>query len=126
MKTLMSYVALTALILTSSFTIHKQQELNTQTATSGCFNYFRIHRQAHNVAMSWAVNTPDVAQFSVERSYDGEFFENAGSVGYNGGSAFKFTDESPFPGTIFYRIKAIKTDGTSECSSVVSIRVVQH
>jgi hypothetical protein len=122
MKTLMSYLVIAALIIMSSFTINTQKQLNEKNA-QGCFNTLRIHRQAKNVVTSWSVNNNDVIIFHVERSYDGEFFEDAGTVDYNGTSNYKYKDLSVFPGLIYYRIKAVKLDGTTESSAVESIRI---
>jgi hypothetical protein len=124
MKTLISYVAVAALILMSSFTINVQQQLNEQT--NSCFNFLRIHRQAKNVAMTWSVSSTDVVQFVVQRSYDGEFFENIGTVNFAGSASYKFTDDSVFPGRIYYRITAVKTDMSTECSSTEDVRIVQR
>ena len=123
MKTLISYSVIAALILMSSFTIHEQKELN-QKNSQGCFNTLKIHRQAKNVVTTWSVNTNDVMFFQIERSYDGEFFEDAGTVDYNGTSTYKHKDLSVFPGLIYYRIKAVKTDGSTENSEVESIRIM--
>jgi len=125
MKTFMSYLAVFALILTSSFTINTQQNLNDKNG-SGCFNHVRLHRQGKNVVAAWAVTSNDIVGFSVERSYDGDFFEDAGSVNVDGGASYKYTDVGVFPGLIYYRIKAVKTDGTTEYSSVESIRINQR
>ena len=54
------------------------------------------------------------------------FFEDAGTVNYNGNANYKFKDLSVFPGLIYYRIKAVKADGTTENSAVESIRVMQR
>ena len=128
MKTLISYFALAALILTSSFTIDTQQKLNEQPSAKqspqSCFNYFRVHRQGKaGVALTWSVSAPDVVSFVVERSYDGEFFENASNVNFNGSAAYKFNDEGVFPGVTYYRITAVKSNATTECSTVESIRI---
>ena len=125
MKTLISYSVIAALILMSSFTLHEQNELNKKNSQE-CFNTLRIHRQAKNVVTTWSVNTNDVIMFHVERSYDGEFFEDAGTVDYNGNSNYKYKDLNVFPGLIYYRIKAVKTDGTTENSAVESIRIMQR
>jgi hypothetical protein len=125
MKTFISYLVIAVLVLTSSFTINNQQKLNDKAA-NGCFNYFRIHRQAKNVAATWSVNTGDVVGFYVERSYDGEFFENAGTLNYNGSSVYKYSDMGVFPGVIYYRIRAVKANGSTEYSDVETIRIVQH
>ena len=125
MKTLISYSVIAALILMSSFTIHEQKELN-QKNSQGCFNTLRIHRQAKNVVTTWTVNSNDVMYFHIERSYDGEFFEDAGTVEYDGTATYKYKDLSVFPGLIYYRIKAVKHDGSSENSQVESIRVMSR
>jgi hypothetical protein len=127
MKTFLSYFALAVLIITSSFTIDTQQKLNEQsTKASGCFNYFRTHRQGKGITATWSVNTQNVVQFVVQRSYDGDFYEYAGSVNFSNSNSFKFTDENVFPGVIYYRIVAIKSDATTETSDVESVRIVQH
>jgi hypothetical protein len=121
----MSYSVIAALILMSSFTLHEQNELNKKNS-QGCFNTLKIHRQAKNVVTTWTVNSNDVIMFNVERSYDGEFFEDAGTVDYNGTSTYKHKDLNVFPGLIYYRIKAVKHDGSTENSQVESIRIMKH
>lgn len=127
MKTLVSYFAFAALVLTSSFTIDTQEKLNQQSqSTNSCFSFFRAHRQAKGVAMSWAVSAPDVVQFVVERSYDDYYYETAGSVNYNSASTYKFQDNDVFPGYVTYRITAIKADGSTECSPTERVRIVKR
>jgi hypothetical protein len=123
MKTLISYVAFLALILTSSFTIDTQQQMNEKA--SGCFSHFRLHRQAQGVGLNWAVSSPDVSQFLIERSYDDYNYEEAGIVPGNSASTYRYFDKEVFPGFIHYRIVAIKTDGTTECSPVEKVRIVK-
>lgn len=125
MKTFLSYIAVVALIITSSFTVNQQKQLN-QRATS-CFTHFNAHRAGKaNIELTWSVSSADVVQFSVERSYDGDFFENLSTPGFTGSASYKYKDVGVFPGVIYYRITAIKTDGSTECSSVESVRIVQH
>jgi len=126
MKTLISYVALTVFVLASSFTIDVQQNLNQKPADN-CFNYFRAHRQGKaGVGLAWAVSAADVNRFVIEKSYDGEFYEDATAVNFNGAAAYRFTDKEVFPGYIFYRIRAEKSDGTTEFSPVETIHIVQR
>lgn len=127
MKTLFSFLAIAALVLTSSFTVSEQQKLNEQSsAMFNCFNYVRAHRQGKNVVVNWSATDPSIVQFTVERSYDGEFFDPAGGQGAAGSRAYKFTDMGVFPGTIYYRIVALKGDGTTECSPVETVRIVSR
>lgn len=127
MKTLISYFAIAALIVASSFTIDTQQKLNEHADQSNStFSFFRAHRQAKGVAMSWAVSTPDVVEFVVERSYDDYYFETAGTVSYSTASTYKFKDEDVFPGYVSYRIMAVKSDGTTELSDIERVRIVKR
>lgn len=125
MKTFLSYIAVAALIITSSFTVNQQKQLNQRTTS--CFSHFNAHRAGKaNIELTWAVSSPDVVQFSVERSYDGDFFENISSANFNGSASYRFKDVGVYPGVIYYRITAVKADGSTECSSVESVRIVQH
>jgi hypothetical protein len=129
MKTLISYVAFAALVLMSSFTIDTQQKLNQHSqpaSVTSCFNYFRVHRQAQGVAMTWSTTANDIVQFVIEKSYDDYYYEAAGSVNSNNSRSFKFVDNAVFPGYVYYRIMAIKADGSVECSPVESVRIVQR
>ncbi len=125
MKTLLSYLALTALILTSSFTVNQQQQLNKQS--ENCFDSFRAHRQGKAaISLNWTVSSADINQFIVERSYDGELFEKVTSINFNNSSGYKYKDNGIYPGVIYFRITAVKRDGTTEYSSVETVRIVQH
>jgi hypothetical protein len=126
MKALVSYLAVAALIVASSFTVNQQKQLNQQSVTS-CFSHVNVHRAGKaNVEISWSVSSSDITQFIVERSYDGDFYDNVATVNFNGSSAYKSKDVGVFPGVIYYRITAVKSDGSTECSPVETIRLVQH
>jgi hypothetical protein len=126
MKTLVSYLAITALIVASSFTVSQQKELNQNKGTD-CFSRINVHRNGKaDVAITWSVSSADITQFVVERSYDGDFYESVASVNFNGSSSYKSKDKGVFPGVIYYRVTAIKSDGTTECSPVETVRIMQH
>ena len=126
MKALLSYLAVAALIVASSFTVNKQKELNQQSVNS-CFSRFNVHRAGKaDVELTWTVSSTGINQFVVERSYDGEFFENLTTVNFNGSSSYKSKDNGVYPGYIYYRVTAVNADGTTECSPVETIRIVQH
>jgi hypothetical protein len=127
MKTLLSYLAVAALIIASSFTVNQQHQLNQRQAPGSCFGRFNAHRAGKaNIELSWNITSGEIAQFVVERSYDGEFFDEVNSVNFNGSSAYKYKDNGVYPGMIYYRITAVKADGTTECSPVETVRIVQH
>lgn len=126
MKTLISSAVLALLIITSSsFSALIQQPQTAAAASFNCFDYVRVHRQGNGVTVSWAVTSPDVVQFNVERSYDGEFFEPVTSIPF-AGSAADYKDMDIFPGTIYYRIVAVKSDGSTETSAAESVRIVKR
>jgi hypothetical protein len=125
MKTFLSYVAVVALIMMSSFTVNQQKQLNQRTTS--CFSRFNAHRAGKaDIELTWSISSGDVAQFVVERSYDGDFFENVTTVNFNGSSAYKSKDNGVYPGVIYYRVTAVKTDGSTESSAVESVRIVQR
>ncbi|MBO9682670.1 MAG: hypothetical protein J7502_08400 [Flavisolibacter sp.] len=126
MKTLVSYLAVAALIVASSFTVSQQKELN-QNHVTNCFSRINVHRNGKaDVAITWSVSSADITQFVVERSYDGDFYESVTSVNFNGSSSYKSKDKGVFPGVIYYRVTAIKSDGATECSPVETVRIMQH
>jgi hypothetical protein len=59
-------------------------------------------------------------------SYDNEYFEEVTTLDFNGTSSYKAKDNGLFGGYIYYRVTAIMSDGTSECSPVEMIKIVQH
>jgi hypothetical protein len=128
MKTLFSFLAVMALIITSSFTVNQQKQLNqSSSSVNSCFDNFRAHRQGKaGVSLTWSVSMPDIVQFSVERSYDGDFFEVIGGANANAAGTYRHKDNDVFPGRIYYRITALKADGSTESSPVEVVRIVQR
>ena len=126
MKALVSYLAVAAMIVASSFTVSQQKQLN-QAAPSSCFGRFNVHRAGKaNTQLTWTVTENNITRFQIERSYDGEFFDPIDAVDFNGSSTYKRKDAFEYPGYIFYRITAFKSDGSTECSPVESVRIVKH
>jgi len=90
MKALVSYLAVAALIVASSFTVSQQKQLN-QHAPTGCFGRFNVHRAGKaKIELVWTVSENGITQFQVERSYDGEFFDPLTTVNFNGSSNAEF------------------------------------
>ena len=109
------------LVSKQPFTVEKA----TAAAPQG-FGYFRIHRQAADVALNWAIEDPSsVVCFSVERSFDGVMFFEIDEVGCTAGNpTYKYRDTGAFPGSLYYRIVARMSDGTTVNSPVEMIRIV--
>ena len=65
--------------------------------------------------------------FTVERSKDGELFEQIGIVDGSGTtsaiSAYKFYDMNPYSGVSYYRLMQTDFDGTQSWSRVVAVRM---
>ena len=126
MKALVSYLAVAALIVASSFTVGNQKQLNQQSVNS-CFSRINVHRAGKaDIEITWSVTDGNITQFQVERSYDGDFYDNVTNVNFNGSSSYKTKDKGVFPGYIYYRVTAVKSDGTTECSPTETVRIVQH
>ena len=97
-----------------------------QVNANSCFNYFRAHRQAKAVALTWSINSPDVISFNIEMTVeglDGQYFP-VESIGSNGPGNYKFMDHNAGGGNLQYRIQAVYADGTCEISEVRSVKLV--
>lgn len=87
-----------------------------------------------NILVSWqTASEQNCRNFSVERSLDGKFFENIGSISASGNSNteknYQFIDDklSSFDShlsTVFYRLKIIDFDASFEYSKIVSVNFV--
>jgi len=127
MKTILTIAFVSFLAITTSAVATDVHPSYTQaTANPPGFSYFRVHRQQTGAGMMWSVNHPDVASFRIERSYDGEFFDEVAVVENNGAARHQFTDKEIFPGYIHYRITAMTSDGTVVVSPVEMIRIVSR
>ncbi|TAD82336.1 MAG: hypothetical protein EAY75_16565 [Bacteroidetes bacterium] len=82
------------------------------------------------VLLEWNTNTEDLNRgFAVERSMNGTDFSSIGFVGTKapgGNSAaaigYQFEDPKPLPGTSFYRLRQLNTDGKASVSKVEAIQ----
>ena len=92
------------------------------------FTYFRIHPQTKkNVVLMWGIDSPaGVSNFTIERSYDGEFYDVINEAACNNSTRFTWKDVGVYPGLIYYRVACNMTDGTTHYSAVETIRVVQR
>jgi len=126
MKTILTIAFVAFLAVTTSAVATDVHPSFAQAAATTGFNYFRVHRQHSGAGMTWSVNHPNVTDFKIERSYDGEFFEEVTSLPCNGAAQYRFTDTDLFPGYIHYRITAMTSDGSVIQSSVETIRIVSR
>lgn len=114
------------LIFTSSYVSTKIDASSETAANADSFKQFIVQPQGTGAALIWSVSTSNVVEFAIERSYDGKYFENIGSVPCNGTTMHHYTDASVNPGIIYYRITAIKANQGVESSSTQSVRIAKR
>jgi len=129
------FVFAVAFIAFTGFTFSVKNDVVTSksyasvtASTNHDFTYFRIHHQSKkNVVLNWGITTPaGVANFRVERSYDGDFYDVINEPVCNSATKFSWKDEGIYPGVIYYRIGCVMTDGSVHYSAIETIRVVQR
>ncbi|HET7897990.1 MAG TPA: hypothetical protein VFL47_09980 [Flavisolibacter sp.] len=128
MKTLtISAFLLAVAIATSSFVLSNQYVDKAAISSVENIGSFRVHRQGKDVALTWTGMSNGVAQYYVERSYDGEFYDVIGAVDNTNASSYKFQDESVPPGYLYYRVCGVDANGVEqEMTGVEVIRIVQR
>jgi hypothetical protein len=88
--------------------------------------YFTAKQQDSQVLLQWATaSEKDNEYFALEKSRDGQQFNEIGRVAGAGTSTGKltygFTDDFPFGGTGYYRLKQVDFDGTFTYSRIVAV-----
>lgn len=78
----------------------------------------------NSVQVKWTTaNDKEVAQYEIERSYDGTNFSIVGTVYSGSNSGYSWMDEHPLRGISYYRIRSTVTGGEMIYSSVVKADV---
>ncbi|RYF47395.1 MAG: hypothetical protein EOO39_48380, partial [Cytophagaceae bacterium] len=86
---------------------------------------FTAKPEGDRVQLAWSTASErNASRFIVERSYDVETYWSVGEVTASGTTNerqyYGITDLDPRPGTNYYRLKQIDTDGTLHLSDVIS------
>ena len=89
------------------------------------FRNFFIHREHNGVTLNWNVTSSSITSFVIQKSYDGEYFDDIDMDITTVGRWNRTTDNDVFPGYIHYRVIAILSDGTECCSPVQVVRIVR-
>jgi hypothetical protein len=113
----------------SNITAGVTENVTSSPAKSIFSNFGRVnaHRQQQGVGVSWTVlSTQGVSGFIIERSYDGEYFEEVGEITCDPSGRQRFHDTFVYPGYLHYRIIAVNDDGTTEVSEAVVLRIVSR
>jgi Secretion system C-terminal sorting domain len=75
-----------------------------------------------DVLLQWNMNVIDeIAVYELQRSDNQVTYTSIYNRRNNGAYSFNYTDAMPFTGTVFYRLKITRTNGSSDYSSVIKI-----
>ena len=89
---------------------------------------FTANNNQDKVNLKWSVASEgDILQYSVERSINGETFENIGKLSSNNlvdiESNYNFSDNTPANGLNYYRLVLVEKSGKQTFSKTVSVTV---
>jgi hypothetical protein len=91
------------------------------------FSEFKAYQKEHAVALNWKILTEDnTLKYEVEKSADARVFVKIGEVIATGGSGvinYGFTDEVPFAGNNYYRLKVLDLDATFSFTRIVKVAI---
>lgn len=73
------------------------------------------------IQLKWVTATPAGQAFVIERSTDKVNFSPVGTVMANTSDSYSWTDQSPLPGTLYYRLKTTKDNGEPLYSSIIGV-----
>jgi uncharacterized repeat protein (TIGR03803 family) len=87
---------------------------------------FQVQRKNETAWITWeTAQEANSKSFEIERSGNGNEFNNIGSVNARGNSntttSYSFSDDSPIKGMNYYRLKQLDNDGKFSYSSIKSI-----
>lgn len=85
---------------------------------------FNAVQKGHKVLLTWKVEkNQNISGFELQKSADGKTFIRAGIVRptWKNELSFSFSDENPFSGNNFYRLKMIENSGNLSYSSVYMV-----
>jgi hypothetical protein len=86
---------------------------------------FDATKVKNKTLLAWSTtNAFQMSHFEVERSQDGKTFVNIGRVSVANTAdvmSYKLTDEKPFVGINYYRLKSVEKSGRADYSKIVSV-----
>lgn len=93
------------------------------------FVEFDAQQIQNSIQLHWiTVSETNNDHFNIEKSTNGIDFTYIGSVTGNGNSnqiqSYKFTDNQPSKGTIYYRLVQIDFDGSIEYSKIIEVNII--
>jgi uncharacterized repeat protein (TIGR01451 family) len=97
------------------------RQLNAMPVT---FTSIKAIQKDENILVEWSVeNESGILQYEIEKSADGINFLQTGKVSaLNKGAAnYQWTDEQPFEGNNYYRIRSVSRDGKINYTLIVKV-----
>lgn len=73
------------------------------------------------IQLKWTMASPTQNDFIIERSHDKVNFSPAGIIKSNISGNYTWTDQSPLPGTMYYRLKMTDDNGSSLYSTILTV-----
>lgn len=73
------------------------------------------------VQLKWTTASPVQNDLIIERSTDKVNFSPVGTVKSNAAGSYTWTDKSPLPGTLYYRLQTTKDNGASLYSTIIGV-----
>ncbi|HUC82037.1 MAG TPA: hypothetical protein VMR70_14130 [Flavisolibacter sp.] len=130
-----SYLLLSAVLVTA-FTI-PFRSAKTQAAGAGSsvtaknvsVSALRTHYNKQGITVSWSTpSAADILDFILQRTYDNPtsssaYWENLTAIPCAAMRSFTYTDKEVFPGTISYRVVALRTNGRRVLSEIREVKV---
>ena len=105
-----------------------ESDINDTQLPVELYSFSGENRKEVNILQWKTVTELNLDRFAIERSVNGEVFEEIGNVRSNTGNSFDlksytFTDPSPAKGLNYYRLKVIDIDDKFDFSHVLTIYV---
>ena len=102
--------------------------LLTSNRDSLFINFSCLKKDDYKILLQWkADSTEEGDYFVVEHSNDGVHFETVGALkGMNNITGYELTDNAPFSGSNFYRVKYLAKMGDPEYSKTMQVTLSQN
>ena len=85
---------------------------------------FTAKEKGDDVQLNWDISSnSNPSSFEIERSIDATSFSGIGTVQSNSSTQYSFTDQAPFRGTAYYRLKMTDMNGITTYSATIGIRL---
>jgi hypothetical protein len=91
------------------------------------FSEFKAYQKEQAVTLAWKIVLEEnTLKYEVEKSLDARVFTKIGEVIATGGSGtinYGFTDETPFAGNNYYRLKVLDLDATFTFTRILKVAI---